>query len=333
MTRCFRFLAAAAVTAVIASSCSGGSGRLTVTSTNLPAGLRVIGSSGCGQEVTPGDVTLQENQSGSMRKVLVHIPPSYSPRTPTPIVLNLHGSGSGPARQEAFTAMDITSDKYGFIVAYPRGGIRAGSGYDWNIPGVPLFGGANSPAGAPNDVAFLSSLVPFLSTKFCINPSMAYVTGMSGGGRMASELACDSSAVFAAAAPVAGLRLPTPCRGSRPVSVIAFHGTSDPIDPYDGHGQPYWTYSVPQAASLWGAKDKCAPHPNEVAGVGYSLTTFAECADRASVELYTVTGEGHEWPGGPILSTAITNALGPQSGAVNANSLMWAFFAAHEFRK
>jgi poly(3-hydroxybutyrate) depolymerase len=47
------------------------------------------------------------------------------------------------------------------------------------------------------------------------------------------------------------------------------------------------------------------------------------------VALYTLLGEGHEWPGGPHLPRRVTRVLGPQSNAVDADAAMWAFFAAH----
>jgi poly(3-hydroxybutyrate) depolymerase len=50
------------------------------------------------------------------------------------------------------------------------------------------------------------------------------------------------------------------------------------------------------------------------------------------VELYSLTGEGHEWPGGPTMPHQITSLLGPQCMAVNANRTMWAFFSAHPLR-
>jgi poly(3-hydroxybutyrate) depolymerase len=53
------------------------------------------------------------------------------------------------------------------------------------------------------------------------------------------------------------------------------------------------------------------------------------CAAITAVELYAVGDEGHEWPGGPTMPAAITKELGPQSDAVSANALMWAFFEAH----
>ena len=35
------------------------------------------------------------------------------------------------------------------------------------------------------------------------------------------------------------------------------------------------------------------------------------------------------WPGGPALPRALTRVLGPQSSAVDANAVIWAFFEAH----
>ena len=111
-----------------------------------------------------------------------------------PLVLNLHGSESTAQAQEVFSGMDATSDADGFIVAYPQALIPAGSGYDWNIPGVPLLGGQYPPANAANDVTFLTGLVSVLAAKYCVDTSRVYATGMSGGGRMASQLACDAIA-------------------------------------------------------------------------------------------------------------------------------------------
>jgi polyhydroxybutyrate depolymerase len=194
---------------------------------------------------------------------------------------------------------------------------------------VPLVGGTYPPKGSANDVAFLTDLVPVLESKYCVDPRRVFVTGMSGGGRMASQLACDASGTFAAAAPVAGLRLPTPCPTTRPVPVVAFHGTADNVDPYNGHGQGYWTYSVPTAAARWAVHDKCSSHAVVSHHSGYDLTAYPGCAGDASVELYSVIGEGHEWPGGPAMPRVITRLLGPQSDVPNANNVMWAFFARH----
>ena len=175
---------------------------------------------------------------------IVHIPSGYQDARPVPLVLNMHGSQSTALAQEAFTGMDATSDADGFIVVYPQGAIPAGSGFEWNVPGQPLFGGAAVPAGAADDVSFLEQLVTLLEQRYCVAENRVYATGFSGGARMASQLGCDASTVFAAVAPVSGLRYPSPCPSMRAVPVISFHGTADPVDPFSGHGQAYWTYSV-----------------------------------------------------------------------------------------
>jgi len=269
--------------------------------------------------------------------VIVHVPSAYSGSTKVALVLNLHGSGSDAADQELFSGMDATSDSDGFIVAYPQGLIPEASGFDWNVPGEPLVGDKVVPAGSADDVTFLVSLVHILEQRYCIDSSRVYSTGVSGGGRMSSQLACDASSTFAAVAPVAGLRYPTPCPTTRPVPIVAFHGTADPVDPYNGHGEAYWTYSVPQAAMDWADHNSCSPPaapsqpptPAAPAPTQFTLTLYPGCAGGATVELYAITGEGHEWPGGPVLPRRLTRVLGPQSSVIDANDIMWTFFEAH----
>ncbi len=294
-----------------------------------PAATAHSAAGGCGGAGT-GSTTLTLSIGGHSRIVIVHVPSNYKGSTKVPLVLNMHGSGSTARDQELFTGMDATADANGFIVAYPQGLIPDGTGFDWNVPGVPLVGDRPVPAHAANDVAFLTQLVGVLEQRYCIDPSRVYATGFSGGARTASQLACDASKVFAAVAPVSGLRRPTPCPTGRPVPIISFHGTADPVDPYNGHGQAYWTYSVAQAAADWAQQDGCSTHPaTSKPQATVTLSAYGHCGGGASVELYTISGEGHEWPGGPPLPAALTSLLGAQSNAIDADNVMWAFFAAH----
>ena len=327
---CVQALAVLAAVGLVAA-CGGGNHSAAAPPAGAAGTLAAApGGSGCGQLATAGSVTYSLQSGGHTREVIVHVPAHYTGKAQVPLVLNLHGSESTAQGQELFTGMDATSDADGFIVAYPQALIPAGSGYDWNIPGVPLLGGQNPPANAANDVTFLTGLVRSLAAKYCVDTRQVYATGMSGGGRMASQLACDASQTFAAVAPVAGLRYPSPCPAARPVPVIAFHGTANAVDPFVGDGQPYWTYSVPVAAEQWAVKDGCqAATPRTVRSNGYILTEYQACTSGAAVELYAVAGEGHEWPGGPAMPAAITKPLGPQSDAIAANATMWAFFEAH----
>ena len=230
--------------------------------------------------------------------MILHVPSGYTGNAKVPLVLNMHGSGSTAAEQEVFAGMDATSDADGFIVAYPQALIPDGSGFDWNVPGQPLVGGRPVPANAPNDVQFLTGLVGTLSHRYCIDRNRVFATGFSGGARTASQLACDSSATFAAVAPVSGLRRPVPCPTTRAVPVISFHGTADPVDPYNGNGQAYWTYSVPQAAADWATQDGCpaAAAATSQPDPGVTLTAYAGCRGGAQVQLYTSVAKGTNGP-------------------------------------
>lgn len=284
---------------------------------------------GCSASIAAGSRTLTLSVDGRARTLIVHVPTGYGGHA-VPLVLNMHGSGSSALEQEHFTGMDATADADAFLVVYPQGAIRARSGFDWNVPHVPLAGGAAVPAGAADDLSFLTQVVDMLKHRFCVDSTRIFATGFSDGGRMASQLACDASTMFAAVAPVSGLRRPSPCAPARPVSVLSFHGTADRVDPYEGHGPAYWIDSVPQEAQEWAAQNGCAAAPiTSEPAPGVVVTTYAACLRSSAVELYTLAGEGHEWPGGPPQSAAITRLLGPPFDGVNANALMWRFFSAH----
>lgn len=261
--------------------------------------------------------TLTVTVQGRARIVIVHSPGGVSGALA--LVFNLHGSGSSAADEETFSGMDRVADARGFVAAYPQGSIALGGGFAWNVPGQPLFGGEPVPADAGDEVEFLSQAIAFVQQRYPIDGKRVYAAGMSGGGRMASQLACDLSTKLAAVAPVAGLRFPAPCQGQRAVPIVAFHGTADTVNPYDGNGQAYWTYSVPTAAQQWALHDACNPTPAlSKPSPGVSLTVYAGCTGAASVQLYTIDGAGHEWPGAP-----------QQSNAIDASSVMWAFFTQH----
>jgi polyhydroxybutyrate depolymerase len=100
---------------------------------------------------------------------------------------------------------------------------------------------------------------------------------------------------------------------------LGIHGTADLQNPYLGHGQPYWTYSVPEAARRWGTSDGCGPTPEVVrVSAGTTRTAYHDCRAGADVVLYTLTGRGHVWP------TARTG--------FDSDETVWSFFVAHPGR-
>jgi polyhydroxybutyrate depolymerase len=267
---------------------------------------------GCRRPVTPGISLVTVRVAGRERYARLYVPKGYRPEHALPLVVNLHGSGATPAvQEEQVSRLDPTADTHGFLVVYPQGARRAGTGFAWNIPGTPAWS-----ANAPDDVAFIRQLVATVSAEYCVAPGQVYGTGFSGGARMVSQLACEGDPLFAAVAAVGGLRAPAPCPAG-PVPVLAVHGTADAQNPYDGRGQPYWTYGVPEAARRWATHNGCGHTPAaRTEAPGVTVTAYHGCHGSADVELHTVLGKGHGWPA-------------PRPGGFATNEVIWRFFAAH----
>jgi len=264
----------------------------------------------CRRPAETGTSTLTLRAGGRVRVARLHVPRGYPTDRALPLVLNLHGSGSTATVQEAASQLDRTADAHGFLVVYPQGARKSGTGFSWNIPGTPAW-----QAGGADEADYLRQLVTLVSGRYCADARRIYATGFSGGAREVSELACAPERVFAAVAAVGGLRAPAPCAAG-PVPVLAIHGTADPQNPYDGHGQAYWTYSVPDAARRWAQHDGCAAAPTVDTVPGATLTAYGRCQSSGAVELYTLPGKGHAWPA-------------DRPGAFGANEAIWRFFVDH----
>jgi polyhydroxybutyrate depolymerase len=267
---------------------------------------------GCRRPAPSGTSTVTLRVGGRDRLARLYIPPGYPPEHSLPLVVNLHGSGATAAvQEEQASRMNPTADAHGFLVVYPQGQRRAGTGFAWNIPGTPAW-----TASGPDDVAFIRQLVATVSASYCVTPGRVYGTGFSGGARMVSQLACEADPLFAAVAAVGGLRAPSPCPAG-PVPVLGIHGSADAQNPYEGHGQAYWTYGVPEAAHRWAVHNGCSPTPavhTETPGV--NVTAYHGCHGAADVELHTIVGKGHQWPPS-------------RPGSFAPNEVIWRFFAAH----
>ena len=196
--------------------------------------------------------------------------------------------------------------------------------------------GSRSPLRMP-DVVFISDLIDTLAASYNIDPARIYANGLSNGGGMSFVLSCTLSNRIAAVGMVsAGLDPGWEwCPDHRPVPVIAFHGTADPICPYDGGPSKLagGTFpSVPGFMANWSRRNGCGPNPIESA-VAPDVTRlqFTDCADNANVMLYTVKGEGHQWPGGKRVR--VEWMVGPYSRSIDATRQMWAFFREHQLAR
>jgi polyhydroxybutyrate depolymerase len=262
--------------------------------------------------------------SGEKREYLVHVPKSYDPAKPSPLVISLHTSMSWDSSAMAISQWNKVADENGFIVAYPEG---SGLGpKSWEMAQ------SEAPAHMP-DVIFLSALIDKLEASYNIDKTRIYANGMSNGAGMAFVLSCTLSDRVAAIGMVSAGLYPewSWCTDHRPVPVIAFHGTADPICPYNGGPSKLAGGSFPSVPGFfasWSRRNRCGSTPI-ASSVAADVTQleYTDCAEGAGVVLYTIKGEGHQWPGGrPIIAKWL---VGPYSDGIDATTTMWAFFREH----
>ncbi|HEU4828712.1 MAG TPA: PHB depolymerase family esterase [Gemmatimonadales bacterium] len=251
--------------------------------------------------------------AGVEREYLVHVPPAAAGR-PDALLLVLHGGGGTPAAIAAHTGFSRLADREGFIVAYPAARNRR-----WLD--------ARPGSGRGDDVTFLAALADTLRRRHGIAPSRVFAAGISNGAMMSYRLACEAPGSVAGIGVIAGAMaaaLEGKCPGTRPVAVLALHGTEDRLVRLDGTDG---LLSVPASLSYWTARAGCraqgAPVVTDRVRDGTLVEHVAYAGCTVPIELYTIRGGGHTWPGGPRVRARI---LGRTTRELKATEVLWRFF-------
>jgi len=306
-------LAVALLTCVVVVATLSGCGALRGGSPELGASGGPTKSSAASVPIGPSSHTIQVG--GQTRSYLSYRPAGLSGRAP--LVVMLHGGFGSAAQAESSYGWNAEADAEHFVVVYPDGMGRA-----WNVGG-----GCCGAPGRTNvdDVGFVSAVVRDVEAAMPIDPTRVFATGISNGGMMAYRLACDTD-LFAAIGPDSATLLGD-CASPHPLSVLAIHGTADQNIPYDGgQGSGFAKIdgpSIPSVNQLWRSADSCGPPASTTARE--VTTSTAECPGSRTVELITISGAGHQWPG----STKGRQGADTPFPDLDATKLIWAFFAAH----
>jgi polyhydroxybutyrate depolymerase len=199
--------------------------------------------------------------------------------------------------------MDSLSEVNRFLVAYPNG-VRGGGGLypsDWNA------GTCCGASGRENidDIGFLSALITQVSKRLPVDARRVYIAGFSNGGRMAYYAACRLAPRIAAIGVVSGSLKDDACAPSKPVAVIAMHGTADDQVPFnDGTStappRPVTGVAtqLPPSVQFWIATNGCGAGTAARQSPSVVRATFSSCTG-AEVAFYTIEGGSHSWPGAP----------------------------------
>lgn len=242
------------------------------------------------ESVTVGDET---------RSFRLHIPEEG--RGPFPLVLSIHGYRSNAAQQEKLSGFSALADREGFIVLYPDG-----VDDKWRFAGR-----------TDADVKFLLAAIEAVAAKAPVDRNRIYSTGISNGAQMSWRLACDAPDVFAAFGFVSGAYLEV-CNPPPRHPLIIFHGTADRLLSYESKG-PFM--GVRDFAIRWASGSGCNPASSGeiVYQKGDATGERFRCQSGHEVDLYTLQGKGHSWPGSEM-PARIT------SQDVDATAAMWEFF-------
>jgi len=256
---------------------------------------------------------------GIERSYLITYPPNAT--EPTPLIINMHGYGSNAFQQKAYSLMDVPALAANITVVYPNG-INS----SWNV-------GTNWDGNDQDDVGFINALIDTVAALYSIDLDRVYACGMSNGGYMAYELACEAPEKIAAFGSVTGnfmLNSNQTCQQDRLIPFIDFHGTSDVtvpyFTPYDG------SFSVSESIDYYSNLNDLTVEiieqvPNIYANDFTTAEKYTYSSENHSVEFvhFKIYGGGHQWFGSTLGDYFITD-LGYNNHDISTNDELIDFF-------
>jgi polyhydroxybutyrate depolymerase len=248
------------------------------------------------------------------RTYRIAVPADYDPEVPVPLVLNLHGSGSNALQATAYSDLARAGTERGMIVVAPD----ALDG-QWEL----------LPVGA--DGEFLDALLADVASRYCVDEDRVHGVGMSLGAWRTAAQACGFPGRIAS---IALVTVEVPAQECEPMPVVAFHGTDDIVVAYgEGGGtvDPGASVNAGLPGTLenmdgWAAFGGCDPEAT-VTPIEDDVTrhVWDGCDDGVGVELYTIIGGGHTWPGAALV-------IGPPeqtTDTIDATELALDWFEGH----
>ena len=226
------------------------------------------------------------------------MPTSYTGKTAVPLVVDYHPILLDYNYERQYSGYAAKADQEGFIVVFPNGIDNA-----WNV------GPCCTTSRTVDDVGFSKALIAKIEGEACIDPKRVYAVGYSMGGGMAMDMACNAADIIAAIAPAAfDLMDPSNgwnCNPSRPITVISFRSTGDPVVPYAGgatnppNGLPVVITFLGAVGTFqkWAQLDQCtgsAANNSSLGTADGTCQTYSQCAQGVNVTLCTKQGGGHD---------------------------------------
>lgn len=309
------------------------------------AGLAVVlflALSGCGGS-GGGDVPAKANMTketlqydGDERSYYLLVPNSVKASSKkVPLVIVLHGGGGNGENAARMTGFSDKAREEGFIVVYPNGTPpldALDTLMTWNA--VHCCGTAMEEN--IDDVGFISSLIDTLAANYPVDTGEVFVTGMSNGGMMTHCIGRELYGKVTAIAPVVSGLFGDEVLPKKGVPAIIINGEIDESIPLEG-GDPGGRFPdawdgtslkpVLYQAEFWAQANGCSLTPTAtktpVDDAVIMKLDYTPCPNEKKVHFYTVSDNGHAWPGGEKGS----EEGDIPSDAMNATDEIWKFFS------
>jgi polyhydroxybutyrate depolymerase len=283
-----------------------------------------VRSAGCGVTGSPTgtkqDMMLTVSGQSTVRTYRLSVPTTYDSNTPLPLLFGFHGvGGTGAQTQTSFNLESSNTGGGKAIFVYPDALPKqepndGGVALDWVTP----LGASNQGI----DFAFFEALVSEIESKYCVDTSHVFATGISAGGIFTNFVGCWYGDILRAIAPVASEKpWSTPhnspanmlCTGN--VAAMVIHGTNDPYSSYTTNGLG--------TLDFWLAQDGCqTTNPATDAITPNACQDYQGCAAGLPVVMCS-HDEGHAWPVKTGFSCSSTSTV-----CFDANVAVWDFFTS-----
>ena len=281
----------------------------------------------CGNEETGIVEERVIEHEGLERSFLIYVPTNIKENAP--LVVAIHGYTSSAKTLMGYSGINQVADKEGFLVAYPQGTKDSRDNNFFNV-GYEFHSDSKV-----NDVNFIREIVLNLTKDYKLNSKRVFATGMSNGGDMSYLLACTSSDLFTAVAPVAGVMMKDTlenCNPEKKIPIFEIHGTKDSISKFEGdmNNEDKWGayYDLPSTIEFWVNKHalnekETIQLENKNTEDGTTITFERYWSDESQQEVwfYIVNDGNHTWPGMTGLFSRTANQ------DINSAEEIWKFFS------
>ena len=209
--------------------------------------------------------------------------------TSVPLVISMHGRFQSLLSHITYSQMSNFANSQNIAVVYPQG-INSAGGFTWNV-------GVWWDNSEFDDVEYLNAVIDSVISNFAIDSNRIYACGMSTGGFMTYELACELSDRIVAFGSVAGnFRMNTDqdCTNEREIPIMHIHGTSDAIVNYF---PPTIDSSMTalEAMDWWSMENNLTEQSLEELNDSVNVFTNSSLTSNTKFIHYQVQDGGHLW--------------------------------------